>query len=221
MRTKDLLRYDQTLFRDREVFEFSYVPEQLHHRDAQLRELAELVRGCVHGGRPRSAILRGPPGTGKTTTVRRLFAELGEATRRVVPVYVNCQHDRTQYAVFSCVFEELAGYAPPSTGKHLNDLARGVVKMLEAREAALLVCLDDANYLHEERRLNNLLYRLLRFYEKWDARRTGVFAVSSDMGLDLCAAVDQRVRSVFHPIEVRFPPYSREEIRQILSDRVR
>ena len=47
-----LLRSDETLFRDPEVFEFTFVPEQLHHRDAQVRELA---------------VLRGQPGTGKTT----------------------------------------------------------------------------------------------------------------------------------------------------------
>ncbi|MEG3056820.1 MAG: hypothetical protein RQM90_12625 [Methanoculleus sp.] len=31
------LRHDQTLFRDIDVFEPAYVPEQLHHRDAQTR----------------------------------------------------------------------------------------------------------------------------------------------------------------------------------------
>ncbi len=39
MRQRDTLRYDQTLFRDREVFEFTYMPDELHHRDAQIREL--------------------------------------------------------------------------------------------------------------------------------------------------------------------------------------
>ncbi|MDN7024104.1 ORC1-type DNA replication protein [Methanoculleus sp. FWC-SCC1] len=221
MRQRDTLRYDQTLFRDREVFEFAYVPDQLHHRDAQSRELALLARQAVRGGSPESAILRGPPGTGKTTTVLRLFSEIEEATQTIVPVYVNCQQDRTPLAVFRCIFEKLVGYAPPSTGTHVDDVLGSIVRRLRDRNAALLVCLDDANYLHESGHLNDLLYRLLRLSEKWDVRRAGVFAVSSDLALNLYAAVDVRVRSVFHPAEVFFPPYTKTEIREILAARIR
>ncbi len=85
MRQKETLRYDQTLFRDRDVFEFTYLPDEIYHRDAQIRELALLARPAVRGGSTRSAILRGPRGTGKTTTVRRLFAEIEETTQQDRP----------------------------------------------------------------------------------------------------------------------------------------
>ncbi|WP_342770760.1 MULTISPECIES: hypothetical protein [unclassified Methanoculleus] len=48
MTRSSLLRYDETLFRDREVFEFTYRPPgHLRHRDAQVRELADSV---AHSG---------------------------------------------------------------------------------------------------------------------------------------------------------------------------
>jgi hypothetical protein len=37
---KNLLMWDETLFRDPEVFEFDYVPEQFQFRENQMRELA-------------------------------------------------------------------------------------------------------------------------------------------------------------------------------------
>ena len=37
---KNLLMWDETLFRDPEVLEIDYVPEQFEFRDAQMRELA-------------------------------------------------------------------------------------------------------------------------------------------------------------------------------------
>ena len=221
MRQRETLRYDQTLFRDREVFEFTYMPDELHHRDAQIRELALLARPALRSGSPRSAILRGPPGTGKTTTVRRLFAEIEETTQQIAPVYINCKQHRTPFAVFACIFEAVVGYAPPATGKHLDEVVRVAAKRLGEREAALLVCLDDANYLHEARQLNDLLYRILRLYEAWDVRKPGVFAISSDLRLNLYTAVDERVRSVFHPTEVYFSPYAKSEIQEILGDRIR
>ncbi|CCJ37006.1 Cell division control protein 6 [Methanoculleus bourgensis MS2] len=220
MRYSSLLRSDQTLFRDPEVFESTYTPEHLHHRDAQVRELAFLIRPALRGASPMNAILRGPPGTGKTTTVRRVFAEVAAETRRVVPVYVNCRQDHTLLAVYRCISRHLSGYAPPS--RHLDDVREVIAARLRERDARLLVCLDDADYLIAAGTYNVLLYQLLRLYEGWsDLRGAGVFAVTSDLALNLYAEADGPVRSVFHPTEVNFWPYTKTEIRGILSDRVR
>ena len=216
-----LLRSDETLFRDPGAFEFTFVPEHLHHRDAQVRELAYLIRPALRGGSPGSAVLRGPPGTGKTTTVRRIFATITEETGRIIPAYVNCRQNRTPAAVYRCIFEELFGYAPPQTGRHLDEIKQGIVARLQEKDAHLLVCLDDANYLVAADTYNLLLYQLLRLYERWDVRGSGVFAVTSDLRLNLYAEADGPVRSVFHPLEVFFPSYGKAEIRGILGDRVR
>ncbi|NLZ31434.1 MAG: cell division control protein 6, partial [Methanomicrobiales archaeon] len=50
-----LLRSDQTLFRDPDVFELTFVPEHLHHRDAQVKELAFLISPALRGGSALSA----------------------------------------------------------------------------------------------------------------------------------------------------------------------
>ncbi|MCT8337298.1 hypothetical protein FKB36_07260 [Methanoculleus sp. Afa-1] len=124
MRQRETLRYDQTLFRDREVFEFTYMPDEIHHRDAQIRELALLARPALRGGSPKSAVLRSPHGTGKTTTARRLFVEIEETKQQIAPVYINCRQHRTPFAVFACIFEAVVGYTPPATGKHLDEVVR-------------------------------------------------------------------------------------------------
>ncbi|MDK2990008.1 MAG: archaeal cell division control protein 6 [Methanoculleus sp.] len=219
MTHSSLLRSDETLFRDPEVFEFTFLPEQIHYRDAQVRELAFLLRPALRGGSAGSAVLRGQPGTGKTTTVRRIFAEVAETTKKLVPVYVNCRHDRTALAVFGCIFEQVFGYSPPS--RHLDGIKRGIAARLRDEDAALVVCLDDANELIPAGTYNTLLYQILRLYEKWDVRKPGVFAVASDLGLNLYAEADESVRSVFHPTEVNFPPYTKAEVRGILADRIR
>ncbi len=210
---KRLLRADQTLFRDPDVFDFAYMPDHLHHRDAQLRELAFLLQGAG----PRNAVLRGPPGTGKTTTVRRAFYEL---TGEFIPVYVNCRQNHTLLAVYRSIAKDLLGYASPS--RHLDDTREAIAARLGEKDARLLVCLDDANYLIAAGTYNILLYQILRLYEGWEEIRGAVvFAVTSDLALNLYAEADASVRSVFRPAEVTFLPYTRAEIRDILADRVR
>jgi cell division control protein 6 len=221
MTHSSLLRSDQTLFRDPDTFEPTFVPEHLHHRDAQVRELAFLLRPALRGGSALSAILRGPPGTGKTTTVRRIFREVRKETKRIVPAYVNCRHDRTPLAVYRSIFKALLGYAPPPTGWHLDEIKQGIATWLHDHDAALVVCLDDANELIAAGTYNTILYQILRLYEKWDVRKAGVFAVCSDLSLNLYAEADESVRSVFHPTEITFWPYTKAEIREILTDRVR
>ncbi|MFA5614032.1 MAG: AAA family ATPase [Methanoculleus sp.] len=214
-----LLRHDQTLFRDIDVFDPTYLPLHLAHRDAQTRELAYLIDPALQGGTPGNAILRGPPGTGKTTTVRTVFAEVEKTTGKVVPVYVNCRQNHTLLAVYRCIAGHLLGYTPRS--RHLDDIREGIAARLVETGAILLVCLDDANYLVAADTYNILLYQLLRLYERWDVRGAGVFAVTSDLRLNLYTEADGPVRSVFHPHEVTFLPYATTEIREILGERVR
>ena len=216
-----LLRSDQTLFRDPDVFEPAFVPDHLHHRDAQVQELAFLIRPAPRGGSAGSAVLRGTPGTGKTTTVRRIFAAVAEETRQVIPVYINCRHDHTQLAVYRSIFEQVCGCPAPPAGRYLDEIKRGIAARLRDEKAALVVCLDDADDLIAAGTYNTFLYQILRLYERWNVRKPGVFAVTSNLALNLYAEADASVRSVFHPTEVTFWPYTKTEIREILTDRVR
>jgi len=110
-----MLSWDETVFRDEHVFEIDHVPETFNHRESQLRSLKYALRPAVRGSRPLNTMVRGPPGTGKTTAVQKLFGELGTQSG-VRTVRVNCQVDSTRYAVFSRVFEHIFEYEPPSSG---------------------------------------------------------------------------------------------------------
>ncbi|NLB01066.1 MAG: ORC1-type DNA replication protein [Methanomicrobiales archaeon] len=217
---KNLLMWDETLFRDPEVFEIDHIPEQFNHRDAQIQELAFQVKPGLRGARPLNTICRGLPGTGKTTSVKKVFAEIEEATKKLVPVYINCQIDNTRFAIFSQIYRRVTGHPPPSSGTSFKQVFDAIAKVLQREEQVLLVALDDANYLLYENEVNQVLYPLLRSHEAYPGVRTGVVAIVSDMSVTLQTEVDARVASVFRPTEIYFPPYSAEEIHGILEERV-
>jgi cell division control protein 6 len=217
---KSLLMWDETLFREPEVFELDYVPDQFQHREDQMKELAFQVRPGLKGARPLNTVCRGLPGTGKTTSVRKLFSEIEETTRKLVPVHVNCQIDNTKFAIFSQIYRKLAGHLPPASGTSFKQVFDAIARIMERDDLVLLVCLDDANYLLYENEMNRVLYTLLRSHEAYPGTRIGVVLIISDMTVDLVQAVDARVASVFRPTEVYFPPYGNEEVAGILRDRV-
>ena len=218
---KDLLMWDETLFRDIEVFETDYIPEQFNFRDSQVRELALNVRPGLRGARPLNIICRGLPGTGKTTSIKKLFSEIEEQTKKLIPVYINCQIDNTKFSIFSQIYKKLTNRPPPATGTSFKNLFDMVCKLVVENDAVLLVCLDDANYLLYEKEINKVLYTLLRSHESNEGVRIGIITVISDMNIDLMQEVDQRVSSVFRPSEIYFPPYEATEISDILDERVK
>jgi len=217
---KDLLMWDETLFRDPEVFEIDYVPEQFNYRDDQIKELAFQIRPALRGGRPLNTVCRGLPGTGKTTCVKKLFEEITTTTKKVLPVYINCQIDNTKFAIFSQIYRKLTGHLPPPSGTSFKTIFDAIARMIMKDEIVLLICLDDANYLLYENEINNVLYPLLRSYESFEGTRIGVILILSDMDVDLSRSVDARVSSVLCPTDIYFPPYSEEEVRTIISERV-
>jgi len=219
--TRHLLKWDETLFRDPEVFDPDFVPEQFNFREEQIRELAFQLRPGLHGARPMNTVCRGLPGTGKTTTVRKLFGEIEETTKTLVPVYVNCQIDNTTFGIISEVYHQLSGHLPRASGTSTKKVFDGVARILDRENRILVVALDDANYLLYENELNRVLYSLLRTHEVYPGTKIGVIVILSDLTVNLPERLDARVHSIFRPGEVYFSPYSAAEVGSILDERAR
>ena len=219
MADDDMLSWDESVFRDEHVLELDYVPEAFLHRDEQMETLKYALRPAVRGSRPLNVMARGPPGTGKTTAVQKLFGELGNAGGIKV-VRVNCQVDSTRYAVFSRLFEGLFEYEPPASGISFKKLFGQITDRLVEEDEVLVVALDDVNYLFYEGEASDTLYSLLRAHEAHSGAKIGVIVVSSDLDLDVIEELDTRVQSVFRPEEVYFSAYGEREIVEILAERV-
>jgi cell division control protein 6 len=213
----DMLLWEETLFKDRELFELDHLPEHFSHRESQMNGLKFCIRPALQGSRSVNALCLGPPGTGKTTAVFKLFEEIEAHSNTVIPVYVNCQMDSTRYAVFFQLYKKIFGHAPPSSGVSFKRIFEKVARESTERNLVLVVALDDINYLFHEKEIDHVLYSLLRAHETCPGARMGVVAILSEPTLRY--VLDPRVASVFQPEEIPFPLYTREEMKDILSRR--
>ena len=212
--------WDETLFRDPDVFEIDYIPDQFNYRENQMRELSFLLKPGLKGGRPLNAIIKGTPGTGKTTSVRKIFSDLDDIDSMMVPVQVNCQIENTRFSILSEIYKRLAGHSPSAAGNSFKRVFESIAQAMIEQNRVVVVALDDANYLLVENELNKILYILLRSHEAYPGTRVGVIVIISDMEVDLSREIDSRVRSVFAPTEIYFPPYAEPEVYNILRERV-
>jgi cell division control protein 6 len=213
----DMLLWEETLFKNRDLFELDHLPEHFAHRESQMNSLKFCIRPALQGARPVNVLCLGPPGTGKTTALFKLFEEIEAHSSKVVPVYVNCQIDSTRYAVFYQLYRKVVGHAPPSSGISFKRIFEKVAEHSANNDKVLVVALDDVNYLFHEKEIDHVLYSLLRAYETCPGARMGVIAVLSEPAMRYI--LDPRVASVFQPEEVAFPLYTRAELKDILGRR--
>jgi cell division control protein 6 len=213
----DILLWEETIFRERDLFELDHLPEHFLHREAQMNSLKFCIRPALQGGRPVNALCLGPPGTGKTTAIFKLFEEIEAHSTKVVPVHVNCQMDSTRYSVFYQIYKKIFDHAPPSSGISFKRIFEKVAQEIADRDCVLVVALDDINYLFHEKEVDHVLYSILRAHETCPGSRMAVIGIMSELALNY--VLDPRVVSVFQPEEIVFPLYTHAEIYDILSRR--
>ncbi|MBN2101956.1 MAG: ORC1-type DNA replication protein [Candidatus Aenigmarchaeota archaeon] len=218
MNTKDMLLDNETLFKNEEVFTPDYVPDEIAFRDSQIKEMTFAIKPAMRGGRPSHMFLIGPTGTGKTTCIQHLFSEIRETTKSVIPIHLNCQILSTPFKILAEIHKQVLGILPPETGVPLTKVQDDIFGYAVREKKTLLVALDDIIPLFTGDTANKLLYALLRAHESFPGIKVAVFAVSTE---DMLHLLDDRVRSIFMPNRIEFPPYKTEEIFQILKERSR
>ncbi len=193
-----------------EVFDEDFVPERILFREKQMDRLATNLAPAEFGSRATNTVCLGSPATGKTTVVKYVLNQLQNAKY----VYVNCQTSRTKQQIFFKIFEGLRGFYPPR-GVSLQKVFNESLKKLDS---PLVLVLDDANFA-ERGVIEETLLSILKAHEVVEGVKTSVILISTDF--KYLAGFSSELLSVFHPDEIYFPPYSEEEIREILLDRAK
>lgn len=210
------------IFRRREVLMPDYVPEVLPHREAEIRRLATTLAPALRGERPNNVFIYGLTGTGKTAVTRYVLRRLEEKAREAgIPVrgvYVNCRHRDTPYRVLADIAEAV-GVRVPFTGLSTGEVFSRLVKGLKNRAGIYIIVLDEIDFL-VKRHGDDVLYKLTRINEVLEGR-SRVSLVGITNSVKFVESLDPRVKSSLGEEEIVFPPYTADQLRDILEARAK
>ncbi|MCI4447178.1 MAG: AAA family ATPase [Pyrobaculum sp.] len=202
---------------DEAVFSPSYVPPRLPHREQQLQQLDMILGSWLRNPGhhyPRVTLL-GRPGTGKTVTLRKLW-ELRQNDSKARFVYIN----GFLYRNFTAVIVEVArslNIPFPRRGLSKDEFLALLVEHLRERDLYVFLVLDDAfNFAPD------ILSTFIRLGQESD--KLGTFRIAlaivghNDTVLN---NLDPSTRGIMGKSVVRFAPYTKDQIFDILLDRAR
>ncbi|MHA1595613.1 MAG: ORC1-type DNA replication protein [Candidatus Baldrarchaeia archaeon] len=214
-----------SLFKNRDALRPSYVPDELPHREEQITKLGAILATALKGGTPSNAFLYGKTGTGKTAVALYVLKYLENVCDKLgvskpLTAYINCRIVDTCYRVLARLCEEVGGKVP-FTGLPTDTLYEKFKAYLDRTSNLMIIVLDELDRLIKKNKdiANDVLYNLTRINSHLSQARVCVIGISNDMMFK--DYLDPRVLSSLSEEEVFFPPYTADELRDILLQRVK
>jgi archaeal cell division control protein 6 len=209
------------LFINRGALSPDYVPEKLPFRDEQTTAVAQILAPILRGSKPSNLLLYGKTGTGKTAVTNYVLSRLKtEAnTPDLILAYVNTRLADGEYrtlADFAKFLDLPKEKQIPLTGLALGEVVDRISGSIKAGGKKVVLVLDEIDYLV---RLfgDDLLYVFTRSGDRLSPGFLALVGISND--LKFKEGLDPRVLSSLSEEELVFPPYTVEELREILEER--
>ena len=234
----EMLLETRPIFKNREYLRPTYTPEELPHREEQIRQLAQVLAAPLRGEASSNVFIYGKTGTGKTATVKYVAKELERvswrAPCRIDVVYLNCEVVNTQYRILATLantfLEKMQERADgnghdigpqgrvPMTGWPTDQVYKCFFDAIDRERRVAVIVLDEIDKLVLKSG-DEVLYNLTRINSDLKNAKVSIVGISND--LNFMSYLDPRVRSSLSEEEIVFPPYNALQLKDILEKRAR
>ncbi len=204
------------VFKDERFLYPEFIPERLPFRDKEIDSLVYCFDPILKGRKPLNVFLAGPTGVGKTVCAKFVLKQLEESFGRAKAHYLNCFEYNSRPSVLSSI-ANFVGAVVPRRGLATDEVFSNMVEALRKCGFTPIVVLDEVDQLLLTEANSKLLYDLLRVVE-YEKLRIGIVLISNDVSLT--SRLDPRIRSSLTEQAIVFNPYTPEQLKAILSERV-
>jgi cell division control protein 6 len=209
----------EPLFASKEVLRHSYTPDELPHRNKEIRQLAMILSSALRNEESSNILIYGKSGTGKTIVSRFVCLELERTAKKLeIPVktaYINCEITDTQYRVLQNLAEYF-GEKVPFTGWPTDKVYRTFTESVDKEKQGVVIILDEIDRLVQKSG-DDIIYNLTRINSELKNARISIIGISND--LKFKDYLDARVQSSLSEESVVFKPYDARQLEDILNVR--
>jgi cell division control protein 6 len=212
-----------SIFRDKSLLQSNYKPEQILHREEQIKQIASILAPVLRGERPSNLFLYGKTGTGKTLSVNYISEEIQKRPAKENSVklrieYLNCKLKKvsdTEYRILAELIKKLGGEVP-QTGLPTQAVYGKFIELIDAEKQLIVLILDEIDQA-VKKISSDFLYNLTRLNSELSKTQICIVGISNN--LTFLDEIDPRVRSSLSEEEVVFPPYNALQLQDILAKR--
>ena len=232
-RLLDAAQNGKTLIKNRDVLHFTFMPNQILHRDPEQEKITQSLLPILMESRPSNLLVYGKPGTGKTLVIKKVLSKIQkrveEGSFPIKLVYTNAKQETTLYGLLVSFGRQLGLGSQkttdekmwlPSTGLSISEVFNRILYVIDKNETNAVFVIDEIDYLAEliQKTGKDVLYQITRANERLTTGSLTLIGVSND--LTFKERLDPRVISSLSEEEVVFTNYNLPQIREILDARI-
>jgi archaeal cell division control protein 6 len=219
------MKFNQSVFKDEAKLDINYIPNNMPHRDKELRLLMEFFSFLTRFPEKMAqrVIITGDVGTGKTALCQRFGEDITtEANKRSVKihyVHVNCREYRGKVSLIIQHAVNVLRPNFPKRGFSSEEILRTLLQNLDEENSYMILALDEFDSIIETEG-SDAVYSLTRLQEMRANLPQRISLVCIMRDLKPAEHLDASARSTLQRNILHLEKYSKEQLLDILNDRV-